>query len=248
MPAEPAGARADASRRCATLLELVALAVLLTAPFRLGAIPAPAWAPGGVPVLAGLLESAGVLAAALWLTRCGRRWRRPVTLLGARPAVPLAMAAVAVLAFALVGANGPGAWTGGVLGITVLIYCAMEESGWRGALHNLLAPWPAFARSLAVGTAWYVWHLSFLAPDASWARELGLLACLVLASLALDRLAARTGAVLVVALFHLLVNVLAFNALAAALGWPQRLGIVALCLAGWWPLLRAPRPRAGPAL
>ena len=225
------------------LLGVLLLATAVSAPFRLGWLQPPAaLVLAGVPVSAALLEGLGPLLAALALAGLAPRARRPVTLTGGRPLRALAMAAVVPLAFAAIGAGSGVAASAAVLGTTTLVYCVMEESAWRGALHNRLAGWSLTLRALAIGSVWYLWHLSFLSPGASVAGELTALACLLAGSLLLGRLADHSRSIVVVACFHLLVNVLAFNTLAAALGTAQRLAVVVVCLLAWWPLLRRPRP------
>lgn len=227
-----------------TLIAAVLLATAVSAPVRMGWIdPAPGLVLVGVPVLRALLEGLGPLLVALLLLWRAPLARRPMSLAGRRPWQALGMAAVVPPAFAIAGAFNGQAAGAALVGATTLVYCLMEESAWRGVLFNRLSGWRSTPRALAIGAGWYLWHLSFLAPDATWTRELAVLAALLGGSLLLDRLAERTGAVMTVACAHLLVNVLAFNTLAAILSPGQRLGVALLCVIAWgWLLRRRTRP------
>ncbi|MCD9097566.1 CPBP family intramembrane metalloprotease [Luteimonas fraxinea] len=240
----PAAPRAGA---VGALSWVLLLAIAVSAPFRSGWLQWPdAPVLAGVPIFTALIEGLGPLIAASALACFSAHARRPVTLTGGRPARAIAMAVVVPLAFAAVGAINGHAMSAALIGTTTLVYCVMEESAWRGALHNRLSGYAPTRRALVIGGTWYLWHLSFLAPDTTWARELTALGCLMAGSLLLGRLADRSRSIVVVACFHLIVNVLAFNTLAAALSAPQRFAVAALCLLAWWPLLHSAR-RRGPA-
>lgn len=213
-------------------------AIVLAAPVRLGLVATQGWPHwAGVPVMAALLEGLGPLLAAAGGWLLVRRSRGPVHLTGPAPGHALALCAVVAVAFVLAGHGALGVTRALTLGLTILAYCVMEEACWRGALYNLASRWSATRRALATGVAWYLWHLGFLAPGSTLAGEATALALLLVGSLLLDRLATQTRSVLAVALFHLVVNLLAFNRLADALSAGERLAVAALCLAGGWAVL-----------
>ncbi|WP_431978688.1 CPBP family glutamic-type intramembrane protease [Salinibacter sp.] len=114
--------------------------------------------------------------------------------------------------------------------------CVLEEVGWRGYLQNALDSLPDWQRFGLVGLLWYGWHLSFLSPTTTIGRESMFLAVMVLGSLGLGKVAADTRSALVVAGFHLVVNVL-FLSSVVPVPFARKLLLVGGCILLWTPIL-----------
>ncbi|WP_164117027.1 CPBP family glutamic-type intramembrane protease [Sphingorhabdus sp. Alg239-R122] len=51
---------------------------------------------------------------------------------------------------------------GGILGGLIFLYALGEEIGWRGYMHDALAPKSIWMRAILIGSVWWTWHLFFL--------------------------------------------------------------------------------------
>lgn len=202
----------------------------------------------GLPVLQAVLEGSGPFVAATVLTLGFRRQWRPVSFAGSSAARAGQMMAVPPLVFAVVGlpnAEGLSSHLYGLLaGLLMLGYCILEEVGWRGYLQNALGALPDLYRFGIVGVLWYGWHLSFLSPGTTLAREFVFLVILVLGSLGLGKVAADTRSVLAAAGFHFLINVL-FLSSVISVPFTRKLLLVGGCLVLWIPILWGWRADSG---
>lgn len=194
--------------------------------FALWNVPNPTpWLPRFVIFTYGL----GPVVAALITRRLFPQVNQTVTLLGTSPGrVGLFVGLPFVLgaAFGLINKRGldPHLY-GGLVVVSGVLYGLVEESGWRGFLHNALRSLPTGWRVGITALMWAGWHLTFL-PDLSgiagpdtpfW----GVLAALVLGSWGLNAAAERTRSVLVVACLHEALNLV---------GSPVVLGVLVV---GW---------------
>jgi len=194
----------------------------------------------GLPVMQAILEGSGPFVAAAVLTVGFRRQWHPVSFLGSVPSRAGLTMAVPPLVFAVIGLpNSTGISPhlyGLCAGLLVLGYCILEEAGWRGYLQNALDPLPDWQRFGLVGLLWYGWHLSFLSPEATMGRESMFLAAMVLGSLGLGKVAADTRSVVVVAGFHLVINVL-FLSSVVQVPFTHKLLLAGGCILLWTPIL-----------
>lgn len=195
----------------------------------------------GVPVFRVLLEASGPLIATLIFTRGFKRYWNPVTFFGSSPIHATIVIFCPALAFFIAGIpNAVGISShvyGFVVGLTVTIYCVMEESLWRGFLQNRLSAMQWGLRYLLVGAGWYFWHTSYLADRISLVNEAIFFILLVAGSFGLGRLAEKTNSVFVTATFHLLINILSLNQLTKNQSTVQKTILACLCLAMLIPVL-----------
>jgi len=174
--------------------------------------------PGWIAVLLSVVaEGAGILLAAL-IARAflGKMRPVPVQLLGNLPWIPLSMSALALVLLSVVGVdNSYGMnphWYGLVAAGGTLLYCIMEEYGWRGYLQTELSPLANGLKYVVVGFCWYLWHLTFL-TDASLGDNLFFLGMMILGSWGIGQVAEATKSILACACFHLIIQIMLFNAL-----------------------------------
>ncbi len=96
--------------------------------------------------------------------------------------------------------------------IGTLLYCIMEEYGWRGYLQEELKTLQPWKKYLIIGFTWYLWHLTFL-TKATVGDNLFFLAMMLLGSWGIGQVAELTKSVLASACFHLIIQIMMFNAL-----------------------------------
>lgn len=196
-------------------------------------------------VLIVLAEGAGIWLAALWARAQYRQAQQPavattaqqatpISLLGDIAWIPLLMAALAVSALTLSGVQNsfglnPHSYALIAASMT-LLYCIMEEYGWRGYLQTELVALGNWPKYLLIGTCWYGWHLTFL-TDASLADNIQFFALSVLGSWGLGQVADATRSVLACACLHMLIQISMFNALfRSGLSAEQKLWLIPLLL------------------
>ncbi len=188
-------------------------------------------------LLMAILEGVGIALAAWWGGRMlAKHQRVPYSLLGAEPLLALAMVALTLGLIVVLGVANPygveprlyGALAAG----TTLIYCLMEELGWRGYLQTELAALANGPKYALIGTAWYLWHLSFL-TDASLQANLLFWGAMIGGSWGIGQVMRSTQSILVCGCFHLCFQIVAFNALFKGgfvlgnVGW-----FAAICFSG----------------
>jgi membrane protease YdiL (CAAX protease family) len=96
--------------------------------------------------------------------------------------------------------------------IVTLVYCIMEEYGWRGYLQEELQTLKAWQKYLIIGFMWYLWHLTFL-TKASVGDNLFFLSMMIFGSWGIGQVAESTKSIMASACFHLIIQIMMFNAL-----------------------------------
>ncbi len=168
-------------------------------------------------LLSVIAEGAGILLAAL-IARQALRRRGPLSmqLFGNLPWIPLSMTAIALVLLAGFGVNNSYGMNPHLYGLIAacgtLLYCIMEEYGWRGYLQTELAPLTDGLKYVVIGCCWYLWHLTFL-TGASLGDNLFFLGMMILGSWGIGQVAAATKSILACACFHLIIQIMMFNAL-----------------------------------
>ncbi len=163
---------------------------------------------------------------------------------GTFPPMGVAMLAVPALVMGAMGVgNGfdvdPHLF-GVQIGIWIVLYAVLEETGWRGYLQGEFADRPKLLRYAVVGVFWYAWHLTFLLGNNSVATELTNLGFIILASIGIGFVADRTHSILAAAAFHIIGNILLtsveFRAFMPDPG--VRMKVVLICVGVWLVMLR----------
>ena len=94
-------------------------------------------------------------------------WREPPRAYVAAFGIPFAVAAVALVAYVLLGNVAPGLGTISAIEVLIFVLVIGEEIGWRGFLMPRLRGRMSLpAAGLVTGIVWTLWHLPiYLAPD-----------------------------------------------------------------------------------
>ncbi|MGQ3012398.1 MAG: CPBP family intramembrane glutamic endopeptidase [Flavobacteriales bacterium] len=198
--------------------------------------------------LTALLEGSGVLIGALLALYLLRRQRRTqINFGGTFPGKALLMALVPLLLLSFTGIrNGYGLQPNlyGFIAVSVsLLYCIMEEYGWRGYLQEELRSLKPLYRYPLIGLIWYLWHLSFLV-ETSLAENLFFLGMLIFGSWGIGQVTESTRSVLAGACFHLIIQLLMFNSLIKdGIDTSLKLTVLGISVAAWLIILNTGRKK-----
>ena len=200
----------------------------------------PAWAS---ILIAVLLEGSGVFIGALvGLFLLRKKRNTEMSLLGTSKTYSLVMSIIPIMLLTFIGVNNDLELDTHLYGfiavVGTLLYCVMEEYGWRGYLQEELKslnPWPKY---LLIGFLWYVWHLSFL-TGASIGDNLFFLGMMIFGSWGIGQVADSTKSILACACFHLIIQIMMFNALIRdGISGNEKLIILGISVAIWFVLIK----------
>ncbi len=201
------------------------------------------WSGLGYLIIRNLLEGSGVFLGAL-VSIYLLKQARPVgiSFWGTSRKFVLLMAAVPLMLITTIGVrNNYGVnehLFGAVATVAVLVYCVMEEYGWRGYLQQELTGLQQLTKYLVIGVLWYLWHLPFLENPNVLANVL-FLGTLVLGSWGIGQVAVLTRSIGASACVHFVVNITFFNVFFHKAFDPMMLGVViAVCIGVWVFILR----------
>lgn len=184
------------------------------------------------------LEGSGVVFAALIILPYLKKVRKiDMSFFGTSKSKSLVMTIIPIITLSLIGVRNDFELDNHLYGfiaiIGTLFYCIMEEYGWRGFLQEelkSLKPWQKYS---TIGIIWYAWHLTFL-TKASIGDNLFFLAILIFGSWGIGQVAELTKSILAAACFHLIVQIMMFNALFRnGIGGTEKIIILTVCLATW---------------
>lgn len=96
---------------------------------------------------------------------------------------------------------------GGILGLLLVFYALGEEIGWRGFMHDRLAPNPIWLRALIITLPWYLWHLPFSGGEFDLMIVIKFTGILGLTSLILSHLSEESRSWVMLAGFHSIGNI-----------------------------------------
>ncbi|MFT5238422.1 MAG: membrane protease YdiL (CAAX protease family), partial [Flavobacteriaceae bacterium] len=121
---------------------------------------------------------------------------------------------------------------------TTLIYCIMEEYGWRGYLQEELKTLKPWLKYSIIGLIWYLWHLTFL-TKATFGDNLFFLAMMIFGSWGIGQVAESTKSILASACFHLIIQIMMFNALIKdGIDGKEKLIILGASVALWFVIIK----------
>ncbi|MBD3386415.1 CPBP family intramembrane metalloprotease [candidate division KSB1 bacterium] len=183
--------------------------------------------------LSGLGPFLGALVV-LWIFKPERR----NTLFGTSKLKSVIMAVIPLFIFTIIGANNNENINihlyGFNLGITITVYCILEETGWRGYLQDELRNINPVLQYLIIGFLWYTWHLTFLSGHINLINELIIFLILFAASVGIGFAVKYTQSIIVAACMHMIGNIIAFSSLLKqSISVQNRLIIAGICIFTW---------------
>jgi len=127
---------------------------------------------------------------------------------------------------------------GFILGFWIIIYGILEETGWRGYLHDELRELKPVLKYLIIGSLWYSWHFTFLRDGTTFKNELIIYLVLVFAGWGIGQIAEKTNSILASGCFHTIGNIMGLSEIFRTnLSPNQKYLIVAVCLMIWIPFI-----------
>ena len=162
-----------------------------------------------------LLSGSGVIIGALIIIPFLKKQRKTeISLFGTSKSKSLIMAVIPIIIVTIFGVKNDfeiDAHLYGLIAITgTLLYCIMEEYGWRGYLQEELKSFKAWQKYLAIGFIWYLWHLTFL-TNATVGDNLFFLAMIIFGSWGIGQVVESTKSIIAGACFHLIIQIMMFN-------------------------------------
>jgi membrane protease YdiL (CAAX protease family) len=122
--------------------------------------------------------------------------------------------------------------------IGTLLYCVMEEYGWRGYLQEELKTIKPWKKYLTIGFLWYFWHLTFL-TEATIGDNLFFLAMMIFGSWGIGQVVESTKSILASACFHLIIQIMMFNALIKnGIDMTEKLIILVVSVVLWFMIIK----------
>ena len=141
-----------------------------------------------------LLEGSGVIIGALIAISFLKKQRKTdMTFFGTSKSKSLMMAIIPLLILTSIGVKNEFEldvhFYGFIAALGTLLYCIMEEYGWRGYLQEELKTLKSWKKYLIIGCMWYLWHLSFLDQRATIGGNLFFLSMMIFGSWGIGQVA-----------------------------------------------------------
>jgi uncharacterized protein len=190
-----------------------------------------------------LLEGSGVFIGALLSIYFLNKYKQiEISFFGIAKGKAILISIIPIFLLTVIGVKNDYGLNSNIYGFIVaigsLIYCIMEEYGWRGYLQEEFGSIKPLKRYVFIGFIWYVWHLSFL-TEATFFENLFFLVMLILGSWGIGQIADSTKSILISACFHLLINILMFNSLIKdGIDGTQKFIILSVSFLIWILILR----------
>jgi hypothetical protein len=212
------------------------IAVLLSAPFRLGLISLENLIPlpYGLNILYRVFRAIGTFIGYLVVFFIVKsKVKKEVTFLGESAIISFLSISPILIGLAVVGVknteNINTHFFGFISGSTLVVYALFEECGWRGYLQQALKPIKLPIRIFVIGTLWYIWHLNFLNPKITIQVHLIHYFSLLAGSWGLLKISEVTSSLLFVSAVHLTFNIL-MNINCTLL---EKISIIAISIITW---------------
>ena len=189
------------------------------------------------------LEGSGVIIGALiaiWFLKKNRKTE--ITLLGTSKSKSLIMVIIPIIILTIIGVKNDFDLDSHLYGfiaiIGILLYCIMEEYGWRGYLQEELKTIRPWQKYLIIGFIWYLWHLTFL-TKATAGDNLFFLAMMIFGSWGIGQVAESTKSILASACFHMIIQIMMFNALIKnGIDGTEKLIILGTSVVIWFVIIK----------
>ena len=200
----------------------------------------PAWV---FILISVILEGSGVIVGALTAIYLLKKKRDiKITLFGTSKSKSLIMAVIPIVILAIIGVKNEFEMNTHLYGfiaiVGTLLYCIMEEYGWRGYLQEELRGLKSWQKYLIIGFVWYLWHLTFL-TKASPADNLFFLAMMIFGSWGIGLVAESTKSIIASACFHLIIQIMMLNALIKdGIDGNEKLVILGVSVILWFAIIK----------
>jgi uncharacterized protein len=190
-----------------------------------------------------LLEGSGVIIGALIAISLFKKNRTTdITFFGTSKSKSLIMVTIPIVILSIIGVKNEFKMESHLYGLVAitgtLIYCIMEEYGWRGYLQAELKTFKPWLKYLTIGFIWYLWHLTFL-TQATVGDNLFFLAMMIFGSWGIGQVAESTKSILACACFHLIIQIMMFNALIKnGIDGIEKLIIIGVSIILWFIIIK----------
>jgi len=190
-----------------------------------------------------LLEGSGVIIGALITIRLLRRERKTeMTLFGTSKLKSMIMLIIPIIILTIIGVRNEFELDSHIYGLIAisgtLLYCVMEEYGWRGYLQEELKTLKSWQKYVIIGFIWYLWHLNFI-TDLSIKGNLFFLGMMIFGSWGIGQVAESTKSILASACFHLIIQIMMFNSLIRnGIDGTEKLIILGLSVVLWFIIIK----------
>jgi membrane protease YdiL (CAAX protease family) len=190
-----------------------------------------------------LLEGSGVIIGALIAISLLKKKRKTeITLFGTSKSKSLIMIIIPIIILTIIGVENDFDLDTHLYGFIAVIgtflYCIMEEYGWRGYLQEEFKPLKPWKKYLLIGFIWYLWHLSFL-TKASVGDNLFFLAMMIFGSWGIGQVVESTKSIIAGACFHLIIQIMMFNALIKnGIDGTEKMIIILVSVAIWFVIIK----------
>lgn len=189
------------------------------------------------------LEGSGVFIGALIAIYFLKKHRKSeITFFGTSKSKSVIMAVIPIIMLTIIGVKNKFELDSHLYGfiaiIGTLLYCIMEEYGWRGYLQEELKTLKSWQKYLIIGFIWYLWHLTFL-TKATVGDNFFFLAMMIFGSWGIGQVAESTKSILACACFHLIIQIMMFNALIKnGIDGTEKLIILGVSVLLWFLIIK----------
>ena len=189
------------------------------------------------------LEGIGVFIGALIAISFLKKNRKTeITLFGTSKLKSLIMIVIPIIILTIIGVKNDFEMDSHIYGfiavIGTLLYCIMEEYGWRGYLQEELKTLKTWQKYLVIGFIWYLWHLTFL-TKATIGDNLFFLAMMILGSWGIGQVVESTKSIIAGACFHMIIQIMMFNALIKnGINGTEKLIILGISVVIWFVIIK----------
>jgi membrane protease YdiL (CAAX protease family) len=190
-----------------------------------------------------LLEGSGVIIGALIIIPFLKKQRKTeISLFGTSKTKSLLMASIPILVLVVIGVKNDFEMNNHIYGLVAsigtLLYCIMEEYGWRGYLQEELKELKPWKKYLIIGFIWYLWHLTFL-TKASLGDNLFFLGMMNLGSWGIGQVAESTKSILASACFHMIIQIMMLNSLIKdGISGTEKIIILGISIVIWFVIIK----------
>jgi len=195
-----------------------------------------------IPIMV-LLEGSGIFISALIAISLLKKERKTeITFFGTSKAKGQIMVIIPLIIVPIIGVQNEYGMNAHLYGfvtiIATILYCIMEEYGWRGYLQEELRILKDWQKYILIGFFWYLWHLSFL-KNISIGDNLFFLAMMIFGSWGIGQVVESTKSILAGACFHMIIQIMMVNQLIKnGIDGTEKLIILGVSIVLWFIIIK----------